>query len=66
MNMATRASSRSLGGSTLGNLYIGGEAARMLGLHRGTVGRWCKKLGIDPVKARADNVRLMVEQVAAK
>jgi|HubBroStandDraft_6_1064221.scaffolds.fasta_scaffold2368128_1 predicted DNA-binding protein (UPF0251 family) len=42
------------------------EAARTLGVHRGTVGRSCKAVGIDPRKARADYVRRMIAEVAAR
>jgi predicted DNA-binding protein (UPF0251 family) len=42
------------------------EAARTLGVHRGTVGRWCKALGFDPRKARADYVRRMIAEVTAR
>jgi predicted DNA-binding protein (UPF0251 family) len=41
------------------------EVARTLGVRRGTVGRRCKALGVDPAQARADYVRRMVAQVTA-
>jgi hypothetical protein len=40
------------------------EAARMLGVHRGTIGRRCTALGIDPAAARAAYLQWMIKVAA--
>jgi hypothetical protein len=39
------------------------EAARMLGVHRSTVGKWGKALGVDPGAARDAYVKFLADAV---